>query len=400
MRERRILGVAPTVFLLGMVSLLNDVSSDMLHPLLPVFLASLGASTAFIGMVDGLAETASSLLKLASGWMADRFGRRRLFACGGYVLSNVARPLTGVATAGWHVLLFRFADRSGKGLRSAPRDAIIADVTPASARGRAFGLHRAMDHAGALLGALAAFALMSFVGASMRSVFLLSAVPGALATGLILAGIGLRRDPPHERVPPPRLSLAPFDRRFRYLLATLGLFAMANSSDSFLLLRARDVGIPVASLPLVSVLLHAVKSLASTPGGIVSDRLGRVPLLAGGWLVYSAVYVGFASAGSAREAWLLFAAYGVFHGLTEGAERAVIADFAPAELRGTAFGLYHFVAGLAALPASLLCGWLWQAWSPAAALGTSGALAAAAAAALIALRGPRSPQSNTTVRLA
>jgi MFS family permease len=385
-RAEKILGFAPTVFLLGLVSLANDLASEMIYPLLPVFLSSIGATATFIGLVEGIAETTASLLKLFSGAIADRFGRKRLLTAGGYALSNAVRPLIGLATAAPHVLVLRFADRVGKGIRTSPRDAIIADNTAPEERGRAFGFNRSMDHGGAMLGALVAFLLMTFAGVSVRGVFLLSAIPSLLTVACVLAGLGLARDPVTGPAALPRLSLAPFGAPFRKLLGVLMLFALGNSSDAFLLLRARDLGVPAASLPLIWIVLHAVKSAASTPGGVLSDRFGRARVVAAGWVVYAAVYAGFAVASRTWHAWALFAAYGLYYGLTEAAEKALITDLVPASLRGTAFGVYHFALGVTALPASVLCGYLWESLSPPAALGAGAALALIASALLMSLR--------------
>jgi MFS family permease len=384
-RTRCILGFTPTVFLLGVVSLANDLASEMIYPLLPVFLTSIGATFTFIGLVEGVAETTASFLKLFSGALADRLGHKRLLTAGGYALSNAVRPLIGLATAAPHVLLLRFSDRVGKGLRTAPRDAIIADHTPPEQRGRAFGFNRSMDHGGAMLGALAAFCLMTFAGVSVRGVFLLSAIPSLLTVVAVVAGLGLARDPLPAGATVPRLSLAPLGPDFRRVLGVFVLFALGNSSDAFLLLRARDLGVSAASLPLLWIVLHAVKSASSTPAGMLSDRAGRTRIVTAGWVVYAAVYAAFCFASEAWHAWALFAAYGLFYGLTEAAEKALLADLVPQSLRGTAFGVYHFAIGAAALPASVLCGYLWQRFSPEVALATGAALAIVSAALLPAI---------------
>lgn len=381
--RRRLADLPAPVVLLGAVSLCNDLASEMIYPLLPVFLAGIGASMSFIGLVEGVAETTASLLKLFSGWIADRLGRKRALTVAGYAVSNLVRPLIGVATAGWHVLLLRFVDRAGKGIRSSPRDAIIADSIAPGARGRAFGFNRAMDHGGAMLGSLAAFLLLTLTPLPLPAIFLISAIPGLLAVILVFLGIGAARDPRSGAAAAPKLSLARFDRRFKFFLAILAVFALGNSSDAFLLLRAREAGLPVALLPLLWIVFHAVKALSSMPGGALSDRVGRAPLIVAGWMVYAAVYLGFSTASRPLEIWLLFAAYGLFFGLTEGVERAFIADLVPPDLRGTAFGIYHFVLGTAALPASLLCGFLWQAYSSAVALGTGAVLAGLASLLLL-----------------
>ncbi len=297
--DRKILGFSSTVFLLGLVSLCNDFASEMIYPLLPVYLMSIGASISFIGLVEGTAETTASLLKLFSGWIADRFGNKRLLTAAGYGFSNAIRPLIGVATSSWQVLVLRFADRVGKGVRTSPRDAMIADNTPLEQRGKAFGFNRAMDHGGAMAGSLAAFLLLTFGSFQVSAIFLLSTIPGAAALVLVLAGIGTARDPVSSPDLPLRLSLKPFSRRFKLFLVILAIFALGNSSDAFLILRSRELGVPVAFIPLVWIVFHGVKALSSTPGGILSDRLGRTRLVVAGWVVYAAVYLGFTLASTA-----------------------------------------------------------------------------------------------------
>ena len=279
----------------------------------------------------------------------------------GYGVTNVLRPLIGLATAPAQVLALRFVERTGKGLRTSPRDAIIADCTPVSERGRAYGFNRSMDHAGAMLGALIAFALMTWFSMPLGRIFLLSAIPGLLAVLCVVVGLSTAPDPTTESTAVPEISLSPFDSRFRCFLLAVGVFALGNSSDAFLLLRARELGISLAFLPLLWIMLHALKSLSSTPAGALSDHFGRRTLILLGWALYAAVYVGFAAAWLQWHAWVLFAGYGLYYGLTEGVEKAFIADVAPSDLRSTAFGVYHFTVGLVAFPASLLCGWLWTA---------------------------------------
>lgn len=391
-----ILGLPRTVFILGVVSLLTDASSEMIYPLLPLFLAtSLGTGAAFIGLIEGVAESTASLLKLFSGWWSDRLGRRKAIVVGGYTLSACARPLVALAGTGWHVLAVRFTDRVGKGLRTAPRDALIAAATPEGSWGRAFGFHRAMDHAGAVIGPLIAFALLSTVVHDFRVVFALAAIPGLFAVGVLAARVADAPAAAREATGPPRLSLAPFSARFRAVLAVVTLFTLGNSSDAFLLLKAHAVGIGAASIPLLWIVLHLSKAFSSTPAGMLSDRVGRPRLIIAGWLVYAAVYGGFAVADRAWQIWALFVVYGLFFGLTEGVEKAYIADLATPDLRGTAYGLYHAAIGLTALPASLLMGLVWEYVSPAAAFTVGAALAIAAAALFLLI--PGSPASREEI---
>jgi MFS family permease len=372
---------------LGLVSLLTDASSEMIYPLLPAFVLAMGAGPAFLGLVEGLAETTAAGLKVAAGWLSDRTRRRKPLIVAGYSLSTLARPLLSIATAPWHVLAVRLADRTGKGARGAPRDALIAEVTPAADRGRAYGFHRAMDHAGAVVGpVLASIALA--LGADLRLVFALAAIPGLLSVAVLVLGV-------HEEAPPPpeaaavRADEAPLTPAFRRYLAVLALFTLGNSSDAFLLMRAQETGIALTTLPLLWAFHHVVKSLTSTWAGALSDRLGRRRAIAAGWGVFALSYLGFAWASAPAHAWVLFAVYGLFPALTEGPERALVADLA-ARARGRAFGLYHALTGAMLLPASLLTGAVWQAWGAGVALGAGAALAGLAAAALVVLVPERS----------
>jgi MFS family permease len=369
----------------GAVSLLTDVSSEMIFPLLPAFLVGpLRAGPWFVGLVEGIAEATATAFKVLSGRLADRWRRRKPLVVAGYLLSAAARPLIAAAAVPAHVLLLRFADRAGKGVRGAPRDAVMAEVTPAEERGRAFGFQRAMDHAGAMLGPLLASALLA-LGLPLRQVFALSAVPAALSVIVLVRGWRERpRDPAPISGPgtAPVAAAAHLPAGLRFYLGTLALFALGNSSDAFLLLRAQELGVSLAAIPILWTLHHAVKAAASTHGGALSDRYGRRRVIVAGWAVYAACYAGFALAGAAWQAWALFALYGLFHALTEGAERALVAALAPAGARGGAFGLFHAITGGMMLPASLLTGGLWQGYGPVAALMTGAVLAAVAAAGL------------------
>jgi len=361
---------------LAAVSLFNDISSEMIYPLLPVFLTSvLGATVAFVGLVEGIAESTASLLKLFSGWLSDKLRRRKSLAVLGYTLSSGTRPLVAAATAGWHVLLVRFFDRVGKGIRTSPRDALLADSTGEADRGLVFGFQRSMDHFGAVIGPLVAFALLGLFPGNLRLVFGLAAIPaaGAVTVLVLFAKEQWASGPSTARAP--QLTWKVFDQRFRWFIVIIILFTLGNSSDAFLLLRAKDLGIQMRWIPLLWIVLHLVKTLSSTPGGLLSDRMGRRGVILLGWAVYSLAYWGFAFASQSDEAWLLFAFYGLFYGLTEGVERAFVADLVPAELRGTAYGVYHFAIGVAALPASVIMGLIWQVGSARAAFSFGAALA-------------------------
>jgi MFS family permease len=386
-----------TVIALGAVSLLTDASSEMIYPLLPIFLSSvLGAGPLAIGAIEGLAESVAALLKLLSGWWSDRLPRRKPLVVAGYGIASVVRPLVGLAQSVPQVLAIRVVDRVGKGIRGAPRDALIADAVDPSTRGRAFGFHRAADHAGAVIGPLVAWALLGWGGLSLRTVFLLAGLPAALA--VITLVIGVRESPRTRPGPGPRPGLRDggFSGRFRAYLLVLLLFTLGNSTDALLILRASDLGVSAALVPVLWAMLHVVKSVSSTPGGVLSDRLGRRPLIIGGWLVYAVVYLGFAIASAEWHAWALFAVYGTYFGLTEGVEKALVADFVPADRRGTAFGWYNLTIGLAAFPASLLFGAVWQAFGAPVAFSMGATLAVMAAAGLaVVLRGVAPGQPAT-----
>jgi MFS family permease len=386
------------VLWLSVVSFLNDAASEMIYPLLPIFLTgTLGAGAAFVGLIEGVAESASSLLKLASGWMADRSGRRKPLVAWGYGIAGLARPLIAVAAAPWQVLAVRFSDRVGKGLRSAPRDALLAESVPPETRGRAFGIHRAADHAGAVVGPLLAAGLLLLMPGRIRTVFALAVIPGLITLAVVLWKV---REPPRavaagagEGKPPlPKLrELGPVLPRY---LGVLLLFTLGNASDAFLLLRAADLGVSVALVPILWGVLHVSKMAFSVVGGSLSDRVGPRAAIVGGWLVYAGVYGAFAMATAEWHAWALFAVYGLFFGLTEAPEKALVANLAPAGVRGSAFGAYHAAIGIAALPASVVFGVLWQTYGPRAAFLTGAALALAAALLLPLAVPARSPLAD------
>lgn len=388
-KDQKIFGFHRTIFFLGLVSLFTDISSEMIYPLLPVFLISvLGVGPVFVGLVEGVAEATASFLKLFSGWISDRQQKRKFLVVSGYTLSTLTRPLVAAAMAGWHVLLIRFLDRVGKGIRTSPRDALIADSSPGSEHGKAFGFQRALDHTGAVIGPLIAFFLLTFVTQQYRTLFLLAYVPGIIALTLLILGVKERKSaPPGPSSQPIRLTLSPFERRFKIFLLIIILFSLGNSSDAFLILRAKEAGVSVSLLPLLWMVLHISKSLSATPGGILSDRYGRKKMILAGWILYCGVYFGFASAQTSEMVWILFAVYGLFYGLTEGGERALVANLVAPHLRGTAYGLYHFSIGLSTLPASLLMGLLWEAVGPEAAF-SFGAILALSAAILLWLTVP------------
>ena len=372
-----------TVVALGITSFFTDIGTEMIFPLLPVFVASLGATPAFLGLVEGLSDAVASLLKLAAGQLSDRLPRKKPLVLLGYGIATFARPLMGMAVLPWHVLAVRVSDRVGKGIRSAPRDVLLAASVPADQAGRAFGLHRAMDHAGAVAGPLIATALVG-LGWSLREVFLAAIVPGVLA---MLALAATREPPPvatkAAKTSAPTAARPELPRRFYTYLAIIVLFSLGASSDAFLLLRARDLGVATAWIPTLWVVLHISKLISNYFGGALADRVARTRLIAAGWGVYALSYLGMGFASAAWHIWALFVVYGVYYGLTEPSEKALVKDIAVREAQGRAFGLYHFTVGVSAIPASVLTGWVWQAVSPQAALALGAAIAGAASLALV-----------------
>jgi MFS family permease len=385
-------GISRNTLLLGVVSFFQDVASEMVAPLLPVFLSTvLHASMPFIGLIEGVAQSVSSVLKPVSGWVSDRIGRRRPGILLGYWLAACTRPLMAVAGSPWHVLGLRFADRFGKGVRTAPRDALIADSTEPGYRGKAFGLHRALDNMGAAVGMLGASLILLGFTTDLRTVFWLAGVVGLAAPCIVVFGVRERRraaEPqPAEAgdVPggaAPRTALSP--NLVKWYVVVF-VFWLGNSADAFLILKAtaEPISIPLWQIPLLMCVMNVVRALCATHAGALSDRLGRKEVILFGWVFYALVYVGFAFAGSRQAMYVLFAAYGLYYAITEGAERALVTDMSPQKNRATALGLYHFTAGIAALPASVICGLLWQ-WNLLGANGPRVALAFGAACALLA----------------
>jgi MFS family permease len=371
------------------VSLLTDTASEAIYPLLPLFLTQvLGARALTIGLVEGAAEAVSGVLKVVAGRMADRARRRRPLVVAGYALSSLARPLIGLAASWSHVFALRLVDRVGKGVRGAPRDAILASVADPERRGRVFGFHRAMDHTGAILGPALASAFLWFAPGRYRALFLLTLLPGLAVVALVSR---VPRAAPGTVPGPVSAAGSPVARglpvTLRRLFVVIFVFALGNSTDAYLLLRLADLGVAAAAIPLLWAALHVVKALSSAGGGLLADRLGRRPMILAGWLVYGAVYAGFARAQTATVAVALFLAYGLYFGLTEGVEKALVADLSPVALRGSAFGVYHAVTGFGALGASLLFGAVWE-WRGAEAAFLLGAALALTAAGLLAAAVP------------
>jgi len=388
------------VFALSLVSLLNDTSSEIIYPLLPAFLAiTLGATPFAIGLIEGFAESVSSLLKLFSGYLSDKFQKRKLPVFGGYALASIVRPLLAFATSWQQVLFVRLADRVGKGIRVAPRDALLAESVTAARRGLAFGFNRAADHFGAVLGPVVAFCLLYILARDAnnptaddyRQVFLFASVPVVL--GLFIITFFVKEEKKIKTgaagVTPLKLSLKGFDGNFKRLLVIVAIFTLSNSTDVLILLRAEEAGIPLTVIPLLWMALHLSKAVSSLVFGELSDKVGRRKLIFAGWILYAFVYIGFAFVSGAWIALLLFLIYGVYFGLTEGVEKALVADLVPLEKRGTAYGLYNLAIGIGVLPASLLFGWIWSQYSSTAAFLTSAAISIVAACLILTVKNPK-----------
>ncbi len=357
-------GISKNVFALGSTSFLTDVSREMIYPLLPLYLRSvLGASTAFVGLVEGIAESASSVLNLVSGWLSDKTKKRKTLLLWGYSLSAVTRPLIAVATVGWHILLVRFVEKVGKGIRVPPRDALIAESCTPENRGKGFGLHRSMDNVGSILGPLLAFSLLIYLNNDYRTLFWISSIPAFLAIGILTFVVSEKpRDISQTEVPSVnrRFNLKQFNRPFKLFLIATTVFELANSSNAFLLLRVKDLGLSLEMIPIIYLFSNIFKTISSMPGGILSDKFGRRNVLGIGWIFYGLSYFGFAFITSVTQAWGIFAIYGLFYGMTEGVKKALVADLVPKEVRGSAYGIHSFLVSFPQLPASLLLGILWQ----------------------------------------
>ena len=384
------------VWLLGFVSLFTDAATEVIYPLLPVYLSRvLGASAVSLGVIEGVAEGVNSLLKLFSGWWSDRRSQRRPIVLLGYALSSAARPLIAMTTSWTQVLAIRVLDRTGKGLRGAPRDAMLNRFADASSRGRIFGFHRAMDHTGAIVGPIVATVFLYFLPGQYRLLFALTAIPGALA----VATLFLVEEPDQPRQPDQRDGHqarsdrverrerpTPLPTSLYVVLGIILLFSLGNSADAFLLLRLSDALGGVTFVPLLWAALHIVKASLSTWGGSLSDRLGRARVIALGWTIYALVYLGFASDSSGSTYVVLFLVYGIHFALTEGAEKALVADLTPAGRHGLAFGLYNAALGVGTLLASIAFGVLYERFGPSIAFSTGAALAGTAAALLVTMQ--------------
>jgi MFS family permease len=374
--RRNIWGLHPNVFFLGVVSLLTDVSSEMIFTIMPLFVVNiLGSGALVVGFMGGITESFDAIFRIFSGRISDRIRKRKLLAVLGYGLSTIVKPFMYIATSWGAALAVRFGDRMGKGIRSSPRDALVADSVGQDQRGKSFGIHRAMDTSGAVLGlAIAAIIIYSLQGRDLRLelhtyrwLVLVGIIPAVLAV-LVLLFFVHEKKRKNEAAPSGETVIkvaAKFDNKFKIFLLVMGIFTLGNSSDFFVILRAQNLGASVLNITLMLVLFNATYAIVSTPAGILSDKLGRKRVIALGWLIYAAVYFGFALTETSWHMWALFAVYGIYYGVAEGVGKAFVADLVPAERRGTAYGYYQMVVGAMLLPASVLAGWLWETVSPA-----------------------------------
>ncbi|MHB8875418.1 MAG: MFS transporter [Myxococcaceae bacterium] len=389
-RSGRRAALPASVVALGLVSLFTDISSEMIFSLLPAFLSAQmpGSAPVLLGAMEGLADLVSAALKWWAGKWSDRAPKLRPMVLGGYAASTLARPFMAFVMVWWQPLVVRVLDRVGKGLRSAPRDAMIAHWVAPEIRGRAFGFHRAMDHTGAAIGAALAFALVG-LGVAVDRVFLLSAIPGVLG----VATVFFAREPARPPPPATQEALAPVPRRLFWYLGPVAVFGLGNATDAFLLLKLSEQGARPALLPLAWLALHVVKAAVSTPAGRVADRIGKSRVVLGGWTLYAVSYFALAVSPSVAATFVIIAFYGLYHAFAEGAEKALLTDLTPAAARGRAFGLYHSMTGVGSLLAGLLFGALWKwAGSPVAFV-CAGALAGVSAV-LLAVLLPRAREAG------
>ena len=364
------------VIWISIAAMFNDISGEIVQRALPLFLATtLGVSKSLIGAIEGIADTTASLLQVVSGWYSDRWASRKTVAGAGYTMTAIARPLLYFATTWVLPLISKFLDRAGKGIRTAPRDALIADSVSPEMRGRAFGLSRALDPAGAVIGALLAagflyfwqgHALETISTSAWKTLMLIALVPSIIAAAIIFFIV--REEVRDRKTPPPFSNILSVgrDKRFRKLLIVVTFFTLGLSSDAFLLLRAQSLNITIWQIFVIIALFNLVTTLASYPAGVLSDKISRRALIRAGWITYAIIYLGFALATEAWHIWVLYIVYGIFYGLTDGVEKAFVADLVRPEERGAAYGIYNGVIGIAVLPASLIAGFLWQYYGAAA----------------------------------
>jgi MFS family permease len=377
--KRQFFGLNIFIFVLGLVSLLTDLSSQMIVPILPLYLTSvLHVQVGTVGIIEGIAESTASILKFFSGWISDRFGKRKWLMVIGYGLSNLIKPFFALSSTWGQVLFIRFADRFGKGIRTSPRDAILADITSKEDRGKAFGFRRSMDTLGAALGPFVTYLILTRWSGSYQVVFWFSAIPGLIATLLLVFFSKEKRNPikteNNVRLLP-KISFKGLNSRFVWFTLITTLFTMGNFSDAFLILRAKDVGMAAEYIPLTYFAYNIITSIFSTPFGIISDRIGRRPVLLTGYVMFALIYLGFGLVHTVLGIWILFFIYGLYYATTEGIQKSYVADMVPEGQRGMAMGTFNALTGIAALPASVMAGFLWQSFGAFTAFGVSSLLA-------------------------
>ena len=364
MSDKKIFGFSRNVFAAGLVSLFMDISSEMIYPILPIFLTTvLGASKATVGIIEGIAESTASVLKVFSGWLSDKMGKRKFLMGIGYGVSVLSRPIMATSASWGEVLTARFVDRFGKGVRAAPRDAIIADSVENNNLGKAFGFHRSMDTIGAVIGPAIAFLVLALYLNNFRLVFWLSVIPGIISVLLIIFFI-TEKAHKREATAIPKLTIKDFNGNFRFYILVIFIFSIGNSSDAFLILRAENVGMPKEFIPIIYLIFNLVYSLSSTPLGMLADKLGMKRMILFSFLFYAGIYAGLAFVANQYQILGLFILYGLFKGMSEGTQRAYLASLAPPERKATAFGIYHMAVGFALLPASIIAGALWDKVGP------------------------------------
>jgi MFS family permease len=387
-KKSKLFAMNPVIVILGFVSLFTDLSSNMIVPILPLYLTTvLHVQVGSIGIIEGIAESTASILKLFSGWMTDRIGKHKLFMLIGYGLSNLTKPFFALSASWGQVLMIRFTDRIGKGIRTSPRDVLVADATTKEERGKAFGFRRAMDAFGAAIGPLVAFGVLAMSSNNYRLVFLLSVIPGLLAVLLIIFFLKYKEPvTPTKQAKLPKIGFGHLNKRFLWFSLISTLFTIGNFSDAFLALRAQDAGMLPALVPVAFFTINLSSSIFSMPIGMLSDRIGRRPVLISGFIIFALIYLGFGMVTNVSWIWILFFMYGLYYAFTEGIQKAYIADIVPEGKRGTAMGTYNELTGIAALPASIIAGFLWQSYGPMVAFSTSSIIAILAAVLMIIFR--------------
>lgn len=361
MKPEKTVKLNKNVFFLGLVSLFTDISSEMIYPILPIFFSTaLGLNKAYIGLIEAVAESTAGISKFFSGFLSDKLKKRKSLVLLGYFLSAVSKPFFAVSKTGFQALFIRFSDRLGKGIRSAPRDALIADSVSKENLGKAFGFHRAMDSLGAVIGPLICFLALSFFKSNLGNVFLISAIPAFFALLMILFIIEKKPATESSQGKKFSFSLKDLNKDFKIFLLITFIFTLGNSSDAFLILRAQTLNIPSILIPVLWLLFNIVYSLTSIPSGILSDRFGRKYIIIFGFIVYSFVYFCFAFVNKAFYLWFLFGIYGIYYGITDGLLRAYVADIIPSEIRASSYGIFHMLQSFAIFLASIIMGFIWQ----------------------------------------